>query len=75
MNTILGARVPSEVSLDWIYFPPFFLTVVLGYLCAFGITKLLNAARLSQCFWHPGLAFVALWVLMTSVIGLTLIPP
>ena len=68
-------KIPSEISLDWIYFPPFFLTVLLGYLCAFGILKLLNAARLSRFFWHPGLAFVALWVLMTSVIGLTFIPP
>ena len=68
-------KIPSEISLDWIYFPPFFLTVLLGYLCAFGILKLLNATRLIRFFWHPGLAFVALWVLMASVIGLTFIPP
>jgi hypothetical protein len=30
---------------------------------------------MSRFFWHPGLAFVALWVLMTSLIGLTVIPP
>ena len=65
----------SEISFEWIYFPPFFFTVVLGYLCAYGVTKLLNATGLSRFFWHPGLAFVALWVLLTSVIGLLFLPP
>lgn len=68
-------RIPSEISFDWVYFPPFFLTVVLGYLCAFGLTRLLNATGLSRYFWHPGLVFVALWVLLTSLIGLLLLPP
>jgi hypothetical protein len=68
-------RIPSEISFDWIYFPPFFFTVVLGYLCAYGVTRLLNATGLSRFFWHPGLAFVAFWVLLTSVIGLVFLPP
>ena len=68
-------RIPSEVSFESVYFPPFFFTVVLGFICALGITKLLNATGLSRFFWHPGLAFLAFWVLLTSVIGLTLIPP
>lgn len=68
-------RVPSEISFEWIYFPPFLFTVVLGFLAAFGLTKLLNATGLSRYFWHTGLAFLAFWVLLTSVIGLTFIPP
>jgi hypothetical protein len=69
------ARIPAEISLDWIYFPPFFFTIVLGFVCTLGVAKLLNATGLSRFFRHPGLAFVALWVLMTSLIGLTVIPP
>jgi hypothetical protein len=69
------ARIPAEVSFDWIYFPPFFFTVVLGFVCAYGVTRLLNVTGLSRFVWQPGLAFVASWVLMTSLIGLFLIPP
>ena len=69
------ASIPSEISFDWIYFPPFFFTVVLGYLSAFGVAKLLNITGLRRFFWHSGLTFVAFWVLLTSVIGLTFIPP
>jgi hypothetical protein len=68
-------RIPSEISFEWVYFPPFFFTVVLGYLCAFGVTRLLNATGWSRYFWHPGLAFVAFWVLLTSLIGLVVLPP
>ncbi|WP_424489582.1 DUF1656 domain-containing protein [Pseudomonas sp.] len=69
------ARVPSEVSLDWIYFPPFFFTVLFGFIGALAIARLLNWTGLSRFFWHPGLAFVALWVLTTSLLGLFVIPP
>ena len=68
-------RVPSEISFEWIYFPPFLFTVVLGYVFAVGVTKLLNITGLSQYFWHTGLAFVAFWVLTTSLIGIFFIPP
>ena len=68
-------RIPSEISFQWVYFPPFFFTVVLGFIGALGITKLLNATGLSRFFWHPGLAFVAFWVLATSLVGLSLILP
>jgi hypothetical protein len=72
---MLFGRVPSEVSFEWVYFPPFLFTVVLGYLSAFGVAKLLNVTGLSRFFWHQGLTFVAFWVLLTSVIGLVFIPP
>lgn len=68
-------KIPSEISFQWVYFPPFFFTVVFGFVCAVGVAKLLNVTGLSRLFWHPGLAFVASWVLMTSLIGLFLIPP
>jgi hypothetical protein len=75
MVPTLFARIPSEVSLVWVYFPPFFFTIVIGFICTLAVAKALNASGISRFFWHPGLAFVALWALMTSLIGLTFIPP
>lgn len=69
------ARLPSEISFDWVYVPPFLLTVLAGYVCALAIAKILNATQLSRYFWHPGLAFIGLWVLATSLIGIFFIPP
>jgi hypothetical protein len=69
------ARVPSEVSLDFVFVPPFFFTVLLGFICALGVAKVINVTGLSRFFWHPGLTFVSTWVLLTSLIGLFLIPP
>jgi hypothetical protein len=68
-------EIPSEISFQWAYFPPFFFTIVLGFICAMGIAKLLNATGLSRFFWHSGLAFVAFWVLATSLLGLVILPP
>jgi hypothetical protein len=68
-------RIPSEISFHWVYFPPFFFTLVLGFVGALGIAKLLNATGLSRFFWHPGLAFIASWALATSLVGLLLIHP
>ena len=68
-------KIPSELSFESIYFPPFFFTVVLGFVGTWLVAKLLNCSGLSRFFWHPGLAFLALWVLMSSLLGLTIIPP
>jgi hypothetical protein len=46
-----------------------------GFVCTLAVAKALNVSGISRFFWHPGLAFVALWALMTSLIGLTFIPP
>lgn len=62
------------MSFQWVYFPPFFFTVLVGFILAAGTAKLLNLTRLSRFFWHPGLAFVAIWVLTTSLVGLFIIP-
>lgn len=72
---MMFARSPAEISLEGVYFPPFFFTVVSGFLCAYGVAWLLNATGLSRFFWHPGLTFVAFWVLLTSLIGLLFLPP
>ena len=71
----MALDLPSEISFTWVYFPPFFFTIVLGFVAALGVAKLLNVTGLSRFFWHPGLTFVAVWVLMTSLTGLFLIAP
>jgi hypothetical protein len=68
-------HIPSEIPFEWVYFPPFFFTVVMGFICTIVTTKLLNVTKLSRFFWHPGLTFVAFWVLGTSLVGLFFIPP
>ncbi len=72
---MLAERIPSEISLDWVYLPPFMITVLLGYLAAYGVTRLLNATGLSQYFWRPEIGFLAFWVMLTSLIGLFVLPP
>ena len=72
---MLAQRIPSEISLDWVYLPPFMITVLLGFLAAFGVTRLLNATGLSRYFWRPEIGFLAFWVMLTSLIGLFFLPP
>ena len=68
-------KIPAELPFESVYFPPFFFTVVVGLVCASLVGTLLNHLGTSRLFWHPGLAFLALWVLMSSLLGLTIIPP
>ncbi len=67
--------VPRETSFEWLYFPPFFFTVLWGFVGAFVVSQLLNRTGLSRFIWAPGLAFLALWVLLTSLLGLSVLPP
>ncbi|MGI9470982.1 MAG: DUF1656 domain-containing protein [Rubripirellula sp.] len=69
------ALTPSEISFDWVYAPPFLFTVVLGFLGACGVTRLLNRTGWSQFFWYPEVAFLAFWVMLTSLVGLFVLPP
>ncbi len=68
-------NVPSEVQILGVYFPPLFLAIVAGLLCAVGIANLLNRTGLGRLFWHPPLALFSLWLLSTSLIGLLFIAP
>jgi hypothetical protein len=75
MQPIVFEKIPAELPFESVYFPPFFFTVALGFVCAWLAAKLLNSIGASKCFWHPSLAFLALWVLLSSLLGLTVIPP
>jgi hypothetical protein len=68
-------KIPAELPFESVYFPPFFFTVALGFAVAWLTAKLLNLMGASKFFWHPGLAFLALWVLTSSLLGLTVLPP
>jgi len=67
--------VPSEVQILGMYFPPLFVSIMAGLVCAIIIGKLLNLTGLSRFFWHPPLANAALWLLATALIGLLVIAP
>ena len=67
--------VPSEVQILGVYFPPLFVAILAGLLCAMAITRLLNQTGLSRFFWHPPLANAALWLLATALIGFFIITP
>jgi len=67
--------VPSEVQIIGMYFPPLFVAIVAGLLGAMVVARLLNRTGLSRFFWHPPLAFAAMWLLGTALTGLFVITP
>ena len=69
------ASAPSEVQILGMYFPPLFVAIVAGLVCAMVVAQLLNLTGLSRFFWHPPLAFAALWLLAAALTGLFVITP
>ena len=67
--------VPAEVQILGLYFPPLFVAIIAGLLCAMVATQLLNRTGLSRFFWHPPLANAALWLLVAALIALFIIAP
>ena len=67
--------VPSEIFVRWVYLPPALVVVVAGFVLATAGAKLLNRTGLSRIFWHPPLAFLGIWVLASSLVGLFLLSP
>ena len=68
-------QTPSEISLGFLYLPPFFIDAVAGVILAYVVAHILNRTGLSRFFWHPPLAFLALVVLMGSLFGIFVLPP
>ena len=66
---------PSEVQILGLYFPPLFVAIVAGLVCATLIARLLNHSGLSRFFWHAPLANAALWLLATALVALFIIAP
>ena len=69
------SHIPSEIQILGVYFPPLFVSILAGLLCAVGLARLLNRTGLSRFFWHPPLAFTALWLLSAALVGLIFIAP
>ena len=67
--------IPSEIQILGVYFPPLFVVILAGLLCAVGLTRLFNWTGFSRFFWHPPLAFTALWLLSSALVGLIFITP
>jgi hypothetical protein len=67
--------VPSEVQILGAYFPPLFVAIMAGLVCAMVFAKLLNSTRLSRFFWNPPLASAALWLLATALICVFFVTP
>lgn len=68
-------QIPSELQLLNIYLPPGLVVVLVGLLLTLFLTQLINALGLARFFWHPPLAFVALWVISSSWFGLLFVSP
>jgi hypothetical protein len=66
---------PAELTIAGIYFPPALAVVLLGLVAAWAAATVLNRTRLARFFWNPPLAFLAMWALMSAVIGLLVLAP
>ena len=67
--------VPSEIHAHWAYVPPAVVVALLGFAAAWFVTRVLNKTGWSRFFWHPPLAFLGLWVLASSLVGLFVLRP
>ncbi len=65
--------IPSEFQFLGVYFPPLAVAILAGFLCTIVVTQLLNLTGLSRIFWHPPLAFAALWLMATALFSLFVI--
>lgn len=69
------ALIPSELSIGGVYIAPSLAVGILGIVVTMVICRILNTTRLARCFWNPSVAFLALWVLTSAVIGLFVLAP
>ena len=61
--------VPHEFTIGGVYLPPLLVAAFLGVIATLGTARLLNRYRLSRYFFYPPLAFLALTVIYTLLIG------
>jgi len=64
----------AEIDVMGLYIPWWMVIGVLAYLSAWLCVGLLERAQLTRRVWHLPLFFLALVVLLYSVIGLALAP-
>ena len=66
---------PAEMVFGGVYVPPALVVGLLGLLAAWGVARILNRTRLARFFWKPPLAYLAIWALLSAIIGLTVLAP
>ena len=66
---------PCEIQILGLYFPPLFVSILAGLLCALVVARILDLLRLDRFFGHPPLAYASLWMLATALISLFIIKP
>jgi hypothetical protein len=64
----------AELRLFGLLFPWIFVAGLIGFLIAWSITAVLEYTGLARRVWHLPLFFLALMVLITSLIGLFFSP-
>ena len=60
---------PHEIAIGGVYMPPLLIASLLGAMAAVVTARQLNRYRLSRYFFYPPLAFVAMTVIYTVLIG------
>lgn len=65
--------VPHEFTIGGVYLPPLLVAAFLGVITTLVTVSLLNRYRLSRYFFYPPLAFLALTVIYTLLIGTLII--
>lgn len=67
-------KIPMEISIGGIYFPPILLAIVIGTCLSWGIAILLKKLNLTEYIWYPALFFFALIVICTWFVIYLFIP-
>ena len=66
--------IPTEFVIGGVYFPPFLIAGLLGFVAAWLTAQLLNRYRLSRFFAYPPVVLLAMAVIYTICFGTFLIP-
>ena len=64
---------PSEIPIGQVLVPPALVATLLGFFATSLLARILNRLQLSRFFWHPAVAFLSIWAILGSLIGLILI--
>ncbi len=72
--TVFGALNRPEYRWVDLLFPWSFVIGVLGFLAAWFVIAMMERTGLSRHVWHLPLFFVALVVLLSSIIGFICLP-
>ena len=71
---MLFGKVPMEVSIGGIYFPPILIAIVVGTMLAWAIFFVLGLLDWIRHIWYPPLFFIATMVICTWLVSLFMIP-